>query len=296
MEAEAIKWRVHIGVHKTATTHLQDIAEMQRDKLYAKGVDFIPRIDFRKQKILGHPGVLNWRSKCNDGKPLLNLFDKRIKALKKSKSTIVLSEENFLGSSFGLLRPVFYSTPSIHMQTLALLSMRDDVSIFLSIRPQVSIIPSAYFQIVRAKQFKNGFNDIRKEIIANPPSWLSLLRYIKKTIPNADLSIWTMEDYLANKNAVLSHFFGVEFPIFEDIQAPSKTKSPSAEAIQLIDALTPNLPKKVYRKEVNKIIQEDQGTTKFSPFSDAERLILTEQYNTDILTIKKEFPGVILEL
>jgi len=289
------KWRIHIGAHKTATTHVQDLAEIKCDKLYSEGIDFISRLNIRKNKVLAKPGRFQWRYKFN-GKPLFNAFNKRVNSLRKGAETVVLSEENFLGCASTLLSSSFYFPPSPHIQTLISLSKRDNVSIFLSIRPQVDIIPSAYIQVIRTQQLKNGFDAVRNEVISHPPSWLTLVRYLSKTIPNAHLSIWRMEDYLQDKSAVLSHLFGITFPPFEDIETPSGTKSPSAEAIDKIYLLPPNMLVKEYKKQVAEIIASDQGETKFSPFTEAERLILIEKYDADIIAIKEEFPGLLLEV
>lgn len=207
----------------------------------------------------------------------------------------MLSEENFLGTSANLLLPIFYFQSSPHLRTLSLLSQHDEVSLFLSIRPQVDIIPSAYFEMIRGTPIKGGFDAIQREVINSPPSWLTLVRYITKTIPDVPLSIWTMDNYLNNKQAVLSHLFGVNFPPFEDIRPPAATKSPSTEAIRKIEQLTPNLTNKDYKKQVALIINEDQGTTKFSPFTESEQLLLSQQYDSDILAIKQEFPNVLFE-
>jgi hypothetical protein len=295
MKCETTKWRIHIGAHKTATTHLQDLAAMHRNELISKGIDFISRPDARRKKIPARAGRFDWRYKFH-GFPLLWSFEKHIKSLRTGPSTVVLSEENFLGKSAHFLTPVFYPEASYHLRTLSLLSQRAELSIFLSIRPQASIIPSAFVETLRSKQLVGGFEPIRKQLMSSPPSWLTLVRNITKIIPNAHLSIWTMDNYLNNKQAILSHFCGVNFPLFDDIPPPPTTKSPSAEAIRKIERLKPAMEIKAYRKEVALIIEQDQGKTKFAPFTESEQLLLSEQYHSDILAIKQEFPNVLFEL
>ena len=36
------QWRIHLGAHKTATSHLQETLAAVRDDLVGQGVDFIP--------------------------------------------------------------------------------------------------------------------------------------------------------------------------------------------------------------------------------------------------------------
>lgn len=292
MKNNGVQWRIHIGAHKTATTHFQDIAESQRKKLLSKGIDFIPREQIRSAKVLSSLGVFKWRQNLQ-GKPLLNAFDKRVAVLRRGPSTVAISEENFLGSSVNLLASSFYSPFSPHMKTLSQLSQRDNVSLFLSIRNIVSLLPSAYAQAIRRDPIRNGFAGIKEQVINQPPSWLTLIRRILKLLPDAQLSVWSIDDYLNNKQDILSHFFGVYFPDFADIEVPRETKAPSTEAINEIEGLSHKLSKHEYRAKVSSIICEDNGKTKFSPFNKNEREMLFESYQEDLIRIEKEFPGML---
>ena len=295
MTYRATKWKIHLGAHKTATTHIQDIAEQQYEKLHHQGIDYISRGNIRSHKVLAKPGRFHWREKFNS-KPLVSAFHHRLKKLRRGGDTVVLSEENFLGNATALLSSNFYSKPSPYLKIIDSLSKNNEVSVFLSIRPQVNIIPSAYIQVLRTHQLNHGFERIKKEIIENPPSWVTLIRTLKESLPDVKLTVWTMEDYLRDKDAVLSLLFGTEFPHFEDIKAPSRTKSPSLEAIRKIELLPSDILIKEYRKRVTKIIQNDQGKIKFSPFTESELTILNDQYNSDLSTIQHEFPGMLFEI
>ena len=37
------RWRIHIGAHKTATTHVQEILALMRPQLVERGIDFDPQ-------------------------------------------------------------------------------------------------------------------------------------------------------------------------------------------------------------------------------------------------------------
>ncbi len=41
-------WRIHIGAHKTATTHVQEILTLMRPQLVARGIDFIDNHTVRR--------------------------------------------------------------------------------------------------------------------------------------------------------------------------------------------------------------------------------------------------------
>src|ERR671915_2577538 len=45
------RWRIHIGAHKTATTHLQETLTALRPALAAQGVDYIPNSLVRGRKL-----------------------------------------------------------------------------------------------------------------------------------------------------------------------------------------------------------------------------------------------------
>src|SRR5687767_14404791 len=114
---EVAEWWIHVGAHKTATTHLQYSMALQRDRIAAQGKDYIPLDKVREAdlvKILRRKG---WR-KFLPSSVFRNKWFDAIEPLRCGPSTVIISEENFLGGSKDLLRPDFYPEAETRMAVL----------------------------------------------------------------------------------------------------------------------------------------------------------------------------------
>ena len=88
---------------------------------------------------------------------------------------------------------------------LATLGRRAEVTLFLSIRSFDTQLPSAYVQELRyMPPIAGGFDNIRRRVLARPPSWFELVRRIRAAAPGMPLRVWRQEDYRDNTAAILA--------------------------------------------------------------------------------------------
>ena len=94
-------WRIHLGAHKTATTHVQETLALMRPELVARGVDFIPNHLLRRGGIavaLGRKRLWN-RLPPLRGPMVRRILARAPRPAPGGPATLVFSEEKLLGGS-----------------------------------------------------------------------------------------------------------------------------------------------------------------------------------------------------
>jgi hypothetical protein len=198
------EWRVHIGAHKTAPTHLQQVLETHRVEIAAAGIDYLPRDLVRELDLFGR-----MRREYRPRR-FPRLRRKKLPAtlagLRSGPTCMAISEENFLGGPHDLLRGKVY--PNLEPMLLALSRFvgRARLKLYLSIRDFADILPSAYSQVLRDGGAIEPFPEVRDRWLAEPPRWSDLVERIRMTVPHAELTVWTLDDYVRDERAVLRAF------------------------------------------------------------------------------------------
>ena len=296
--APITSWRIHIGAHKTATTHAQETLAAIRPALLAQGVDFIPNPLVRKS---GLALALGRRQAWQRLPPLRGTMVQRVMTthldpLRAGPGTLVLSEEKLIGGSQQIFADPVY--PKMHriVVLLATLGRHADLTLFLSIRSFDTQLPSAYVQELRyMPPIGGGFENIKRRVLKRPPSWFELVRRIRAAAPGIPLRIWRHEDYRGHTAAILGALAGLdELGPLPQVADPASTKSPGLEAIRAVEAL-PAMPEPERREQAWAIFRADPGGgARFRPFSEEERAILRAAYAADLERIAALDPGILL--
>ena len=292
------EWRLHLGAHKTATTHLQHSLTRHREALAEQGVDYLPMEQVRRLGLFRHQGRRRWRVRL--GGPMRRRIEALVAPLRLGPDRLAISEENFLGLSPDLLRGAFYPKAEWNLATFGSLSGgRRELRLFLSVRSFETLLPSAYVQTLRGMPFPGGFGPVKAATLNRPPSWAELAARIRRTLPQARLHLWTFEDYGAHDREILARFVGAEIPAGEPLPPPPSTRSPSSRAIAEMEKLEDGLGYLDRTRAAAEIAARDTergGGERFAPFSDAERALLQEAYAEDLARIEADHPGTLLRL
>jgi hypothetical protein len=287
------EWRIHIGAHKTATTHLQYTLDAMAARLVAHSIQYVPTKELR---LRGFPRRAiragAWLPKLS-----YRLMHKRTAALIRESAnfqSFVLSEENILGDIESLFGLQYYPEAAGRLRFLSASAERRNLKVFLSIRRQDDVAASAYSEVLRVRPLSQPFRAFVEPLLDDPPSWYDLLMRVKGALPAAEVKVWCFEDYIAGSAGIFHSLTGCSDGDIPDVKPPSETQSLPAEAIALIEALDSKLPRDRYRKAVSGVVDSVKNGTKFDPFSPKERRRFAEIYASDVRRIKAQFPEVFV--
>lgn len=298
MAIDAVRtWRIHLGAHKTATTHVQEMLAQMQPQLQARGIDFVPNDVVRRTglaKALGARRVAT-RLPFLRGRAVQGLMAGCLDAHRHGCETMVLSEEKFLGGSQHVFAHPIYPAADRIAPLLASLRARADVALFLSIRSLDTQMPSAYVQELKfMPPLEGGFDKLKARVLADPPSWFDLVRRIRRAAPAVPLRVWRQEDYRAHTSEILNRLCGRDIGPLAQMTDPAWTKSPSLAAVREAEALPADLPQAERRARVLAIFAAGEGGARFDPFTAEERGVLQAAYARDLARIDALDPEILM--
>lgn len=287
-------WRIHLGVHKTATTHLQETLAAIRPQLVERGVDAIPHADIRALWPQLLPPRSDWRRWLVGPwttRRLSHAFD----GLRIGPETVLLSEENFLGDTRDAVGPRPYPVLGSRLRVLASLGRPADMRIFLSIRRMDQFLGSAYAEALRFFTFDAPFETLGPRFAAAPPRWTEVIGRIRQAAPGVPLTVWRYEDYAAHRNEITAHLCGVDPGPLPDIPRPPQTQTPSDAAVRAAEQVDRSLGYKAHVDAVARIYAAAPASPEvlgFRPFSEAEVARFAAAYKADCQALENE--GLLL--
>lgn len=287
--------RLHIGAHKTATTHLQDGLARNRQNLAESGVFFIPREELRSSGNYP-PGRwlrrnLNWIGK--------GLEKAMQQPNQRSLHTVAISEELLAGLAPDMLESPLYPHAEQRLRSLkALPPARFNLSLFLSIRSFDEAFPSAYAQALRARPIPGGMSPLIESLWRNPPSWTSYVKRLARRFPEIPITVWTIDRYLADPEAIAEVFVGIPVSDLKS-EAPASTRTPSSAAIAQVEELGSRWSHKQTEAEWKAKVagifnQQIKGAEKFNPLPQELREKLRDVFENDRRLIANMEPQVKL--
>lgn len=287
MADRALQWRLHIGAHKTATTHLQDTLLSCRQQLGLSGVHYLPR---DRLLIAGLIKYVRFGQFARHGfaERLLLRSDidcLRHRLLKKVQGNgrVLISEERLLGRTTDLLDG-FYPNLEASLSALARIIGSDQIEIFLSIRNQAEVLPSAYSQALRTHTRPRPFEVLAAEWLDAPPRWTDLITRLRSALPGARVKVWTFDDYVTDPNGVISALTGVEHLNIPAVARPDRTARLSAKAVTALEELQPLKLVDDEKREATADAARLAGPA-FDPLNDGEKDALRQIYEQDLADI-----------
>lgn len=277
--------RLHIGAHKTATTHLQDNLAAQESTILRNGWAYLPRPMLRGSGLMGAVFGQFQALQQQQGARRLTLAE-MINPPPHIPRRFILSEEDILGSSADVIGGV-YPHARARLAAWAVAAPPATTAVFLAIRDYAGLLPSAYSQALRDGSPVRPFAAYRDLWLGGSLGWPGLVATILDVYRGASLTVWTMERYLENPGAVLSAFAGMPLPEVKK-GAPAETTRLSADLVRKLEALDPALPFPARREAAQKITAAaGSGGTRYDPLSADEKSQLSARYKADVETIRK---------
>ena len=190
-----VELTLHLGAHKTASTHLQQSIFSYEQQIIEAGVrPYGP--DYLRSRGRNIPSLFGL-SRWTNIKPSQRTPAEQIEFLSKGDRRIFLTEENFLGALHegnGKLALPVYREAAERIGDLVGVLDGVDVRIFLAIRSPDTFLESAYSQTV----YNGHFLDPADYIAAHPfpqVDWADVVGQIARVDGVQSVHVWRYEDY-----------------------------------------------------------------------------------------------------
>jgi hypothetical protein len=272
--AAEMKLHLHIGAHKTATTHFQDYLKKipVNDDFYFLETD-IARKNFSMEG-----------NSCS-----IQDSERFYKDLASQKYKMVLiSDENICGHSYHIFRDRrLYQTIGKRLKRISFFNeIFDEIDIWLTLRSQETFISSLYCEAIRWGSFKSFSNVFEGNF---HQSWLPVIDEVKKSFPCANLNILLYENYGENFPPLIHEITG---------SAPSQGASPeqavytslngfSVKASSMINKFCP-VPQRPFLIRLISRLSKRFSQGKFQPFSKQQAIELKQLYASDIKALEDD--------
>ena len=187
---------LHVGAHKTATTHLQQSIAASLPALIERGVQFYGPTALRA-----------------GGQSLLARLDQDgvRHDLVQGATRLVLSEENFMGTLHvregAIPKPLYRNGPD-RIAQLADRLAPDGLELFLCIRDPADFLGSAYGQVLMGGKVM-PFAAFRDANPLDKVDWVYLARRLSKVAGINQITVWRYEDYLPLFDQICTSMLGV---------------------------------------------------------------------------------------
>jgi len=274
-----MKLNLHLGAHKTATTHFQSVMEANR-RLYEKSTYYVSLGEFRENVTQANK-LLNLNV-CNE----VDGYLKSIRTIKKQK--LIISEENIIGEAKDIYNTeCIYPNASKRLFRLkSFVSSFEDVNIWISIRSMDTFLPSIYGESLLHWDFRS-FSQV---LLANyNQSWLPLIHLIKQTYPEAKVNVICYEDYADILPRWLEALTGEKdgWNLLEKVRPRRSLNHLAINVMKYSRLCVPySYPPTTLRK-MSAFLYSKQISKKFSPFNEGVISGLRDGYERDIEAIGK---------
>ena len=271
-----MKLALHLGFHKTASTHLQGVLASATSGF--DNLRYVSPLEFRAKTV--------WFGSRHKGLDQKNSAA-YLAALSNTNGTVIISDENICGHSDDIFRHQrLYEHIFGRLQTLSSFCDRfDTTDVWVVIRNPATFIPSIYCEAMRWK----GYEDFSRVFKGDyQQAWLPIIRDIRHALPNSNINVLCYEHY---NTSILGLFenIGLSTKLFEDHRADIIRQSPSWRSIKTYKQVSHILPARLQKRLLPLIERLDKlGSEKFMPFSRSEIRRLNNAYAEDIACIKKE--------
>lgn len=289
-------WRIHLGAHKTATSHMQRTLLAHRDALVANGCDYLPVPELRPlMQPYVQPG--SWKRRFWSP-PVARRFLRDLDGMRRGPGTVLLSDEDLLGYARDQLESRLYPDfRALHL-VRAMAARANETRLFLCVRAPHTLLPSAYAQALKAEPFAPGHLDrLAQRMQQTPPCWSELVNRIKTALPNLPLRIWRYEDYRTHQAEIIAHFVGMDPGALPEVPPVHGTTSPAPQAIAEAEILDKTLPQRdrILRiREIYATWPAGPEHGRMTPFSESAAAALQAHYTQDLDAIERQWPGTLL--
>lgn len=282
---------LHLGVHKTATTYIQDLFELNQGRIASAGRAYWTRGQFRPLfqwglragDISGRRRAVKWLLKPR----VERAFVKEIQALLGVSMPSIISEENVIGRVADSLEGKSYIHARTRLNFLSKIIGGREVEIWLCLRDYAGFLSSQY-----AEALRQGYDvQIAQFVAANRVAdgrWRDLVSDIHQVFPQARIVVWRYEDFAQHKSEIVERLAGLPLDAMRPLVATEVRPSPSRQAVEVQSECAASM--KLIERRMSMIMLEDKFSLrdypeKFDPWDDETRAAMNAAYARDVTEV-----------
>ena len=266
---------MHLGAHKTATTHFQKVLEVNRC-LHPSNISYIEMEQFRSN--------LRWKN----GRVDVTSCGAYLDEIKRSCSTLVISEENLSGEAKDIYKNLFlYSDIENRLSSLGEFTQDfDEIEVWFSIRSMDGFLPSIYCESLKHWRYRK-FDKVYAGNYSQ--TWLPVIKSIRRVFPKARINVIRYENYKSALPLVIKKIFG-KSENWDTLEGSRPRESMNHYACNLMPPGMKFIPAKISSRTlqgISNLLNDNNLGYKFAPFNQQQVDGLLDVYTKDINVIKK---------
>jgi hypothetical protein len=275
---------IHLGAHKTASTHIQAILKKNATALTAAGVTVARPKDVRAavgavRERLAHPlfGPLSGLSQRR--------AVRRLAHLGAGAPHLVAADENTLGLCPDVISSgVLYPHAGARSALWRGLVEGRDATVYLAVRAYPSFFASVHAQAGRNARHEPLSAEQAAALTALPRRWPAVINDVANALPNSKLILWAYEDYGALRPHILERMTGLT-----DLQpvALRPMRTPTAAAMKALSEAGQFGPvSETTRADIIEKHPNIKGAAAYSPWTPEQRAHMRAAYAEDLAFLK----------
>jgi hypothetical protein len=279
-----MKIELHLGVHKTATTHLQRFWTACARLPAARAVcPPLEEVRARLTPVAGAPAKDPAEDEARRAHAVVWLSQWHA-----TGRPVILSDENLIGTCervFAL--NAIYGGALPRLQRVADVMRGHDVRIWLSVREYGAFLRSAWCETLRHGAYR-PFRQAYGGMDLKQRGWEHLAQDILQAFPGAELRCWRYESLQALRGPITESLLGLPMARQPAPDEQRDRRSLSRLAVRLLDDLYQRVgPDDATRARpsVERVVA-GQGMTSFDPWDEAERRDFAAAYERSLAALQ----------
>jgi len=292
-----VEFRLHLGFHKTASTHIQRILDHNQRHLRPFGTYVVPHKRLRNKYTRVTETFANQQIGMDYGEPMTR---EEYDALAvdfwegvpfERFKRVILSEENVAGHVGQCVYPgLLYRFPKTYMRYFRAALPVPATEIDVVIRSYDTFFASCYLEYISSTGAHRYIpvEEMMTKVMVNAPSWLDVLEMLGQVFSTAKINVWIYEDLRQTMPQLMHELTGRPEDTLLPLDDTTRSRaSPSGTVLAEFE--------KVVRAQgidaglaAWKDLKEEFGQTKgaaFVPWSDRDTAHLKHLYAHDIAEI-----------
>ena len=278
--------KLYIGAHKTATTHIQNLLEHNKEILLKKNIKISTPNHLRESWL---NLFMNYCHKDNKA------HIEQLQNEAPKDGIWILSDENIAGTPYEFMVSNEGMYPNVKKRLTCLKELFPDVKIelFFALRSYDTFYRSTYLEVVRNRGYI-PFEKYYDEDKFKTNSWETVIKMFTEVIPQENITLWLYEDIKNIMPKIINSM--TELNNYEELilNYPLKKTRPSLskKSLHVLASLYPVLSQEESKKiieDVNEKYPIGEKYPKFIAFNKEKSIKFQKKYRENIISIKNEY-------